>query len=54
MEKWFHIKKKRQETDNITQKTITYAEYTYDLLLLINTPAQAKSLPHSLKQTETH
>ena len=33
-------------------ETITDADYTDDLELLANTPAQAKYLLHSLEQTE--
>ena len=38
---------KRQEVDDIRQKTIVDAD---DIALLVNTPAQAKSLLHSLGQ----
>ena len=39
--KWFHTKKE--------SKTITNTDYTDDLALLINTPAQTEFLLHSLK-----
>ena len=51
--KWFHSfkkKKKRQEADDISQKTITDVDYTDDQVLLASTSAQAKSLLHNLEQ----
>ena len=42
---------KRQEADDIQRKTITDTENADEPALIVNTPAQAESLLHSLKQT---
>ena len=44
--KWFHIKKGKQTISYIIMKN---ADYTHDLALLTNTPAQAASLLFSLE-----
>ena len=46
--KWFYIKK--DEKTWYPAETMTDTDYTDDLVLLANTPAQAKSLLHSLEQ----
>ena len=47
--KWFHILKKATKRQYLSE-IITEADYADDLVLLTNTPAQAKSLLQSLEQ----
>ena len=46
--KWFHIEKKRQETEIITD-----ADYADDLVLLMNTPAQAGGIGSYINANKT-
>ena len=48
-ENGFELTKKRSR--RYPAKTITDADYADDIVILANTPAQAKTLLHSLKQT---
>ena len=43
-------KKKKEKSRRYPTKTITNANYTNDIALLVNTPDQAKTLLHSLEQ----
>ena len=49
-ENGFSLKKEEARSWGYPAESVTYADYTDDLMLLANTPAQAESLLQSLEQ----
>ena len=48
--KWFQVLLAKKRSRRYPAQTITDVDYADDIVLLANTPAQAKSLLHSLER----